>query len=446
MLFRWLIIMFAFETSETFLFDEYNITKFLDRYADLCLNYDLEKKEKIRRLSRYCDLINEQYVRVVINANVFEWKEFCKTLCKDYKDKDLNQQLHFLKYLKIFKNKVRTFLKEISQYCRQYTIIFEKLIKTKKFQRTLRNAWFLQNLSKKFNEKLIIRCSLNEDDENKIRFENLMKQTLQLIKSRSVIIKTRKTDYKTKKRQRWWKKWSRLWKRMSASTSSICWRRWSLEAKNRSQMSMSNLTIWTEVMRKMTMNVDNLINCVFLSSERNNSESSQDYQSYMSSRYSSSNQSFMFSSKSFSLLFQNISSSTMSFLNNEASRSSSTKCIYCYEENHLYKRKCAKFNENLRAERIHLQERRIHLDSYNLDVSHVRMILYKSQRQCVENAKKLTYSNRVVATITEIHTVRLKKNADLELFIDEKKKRNDVNWSRILCQCRRHSCDNSIEI
>jgi ABC-type multidrug transport system ATPase subunit len=64
--------MFAFEISETFFFDEYNITEFLDRYANLCQNYDLEKKEKIRRLLRYYDLINEQYVRVVINANVFD--------------------------------------------------------------------------------------------------------------------------------------------------------------------------------------------------------------------------------------------------------------------------------------------------------------------------------------------------------------------------------------
>jgi hypothetical protein len=123
MLFRWLIIMFASETFETLFFDEYNITKFLDRYVDLCQNYDLEKRKKIRRLFRYCDLINEQYVRAMINANVFEWKEFCKTLCRDYKNKDLNQQLHSLEYLEIFKNKVRTFLKEIFQYCRQYTVI-----------------------------------------------------------------------------------------------------------------------------------------------------------------------------------------------------------------------------------------------------------------------------------------------------------------------------------
>jgi hypothetical protein len=145
----------------------------------------------------------------------------------------------------------------------------------------------------------------------------------------------------------------------------------------------------------------------------------------------------MFSSRSFSLSFQNMFSQNMSFsimlfLNNEALHSSFIKCIYCYEKNHLYKRKCVKFNENLKVERIHLQERKISFDFYNFDVFHVRMILYKNQRQCVENAEKLTYSNRVVATITEFHIVRLKKNANLELFIDERKK-NDVNESRILC-------------
>jgi hypothetical protein len=51
------------------------------------------------------------------------------------------------------------------------------------------------------------------------------------------------------------------------------------------------------------------------------------------------------------------------------------------------------------------------------------MILYKSQRQCVENAEKLTYSNRVVATITKIHIIRLKEDADLEFSIDEKEKK-----------------------
>jgi predicted homoserine dehydrogenase-like protein len=50
------------------------------------------------------------------------------------------------------------------------------------------------------------------------------------------------------------------------------------------------------------------------------------------------------------------------------------------------------------------------------------MILYKSQRQCVENAEKLVYSNHVVAVSIEVHTIRLKKNAKVEFSTDEKKK------------------------
>ncbi len=193
--------------------------------------------------------------------------------------------------------------------------------------------------------------------------------------------------------------------------------------KSRFEKSISSVDVklndLTKVMRKMTINVNNLINCVSLSSDRSNFESSQLYSSQMFFRYFHSNSFYMFDSRSFSMSLQNMSSS---FLNNEVSRFSFNKCIYCYEKDHLYKRDCVKFNENLKFERIHLQKRRIHLDFYNFDVFHVRMISYKSQKQCVENVEKLAYSNRVVAIVTEIHIVRLKKNADLELFIDEKEK------------------------
>ncbi len=204
--------------------------------------------------------------------------------------------------------------------------------------------------------------------------------------------------------------------------------------KFRFEESISNVDVrlddLTKVMRKMTMNVNNLINCVFLSNDRSNFESSQSYSSQMLSRYSQSNSSYMFDSRSFSMFLQNMSFQNMSlsnmfssFLNNEASRSFFNKCIYCYEENHLYKKDCVKFNENLKIERIHLQEKRIHFDFYNFETFHVRMISYKNQRQCVKNVEKLIYSNRVVAISTEVHIVRLKKNADSKLSIDEKEKK-----------------------
>ncbi len=161
--------------------------------------------------------------------------------------------------------------------------------------------------------------------------------------------------------------------------------------KSRFEKSISNADVklddLTKVMRKMTMNVNNLINCVFLSNDRSNFESNQFYSSQMLFRYSQSNSSYMFDSKSFSMSLQNMSSQNMSFsnmssssLNNEATRSLFNKCIYCYEKNHLYKRNCVKFNENLKIERIHLQKKRIHLDFYNFETLHVRMISYKNQR------------------------------------------------------------------
>jgi hypothetical protein len=53
--------------------------------------------------------------------------------------------------------------------------------------------------------------------------------------------------------------------------------------KSRIEESISEIDVklydLTKVMRKMTINVDNLINCVFFSSDRNHFESSQFYSS-----------------------------------------------------------------------------------------------------------------------------------------------------------------------
>jgi hypothetical protein len=60
------------DSLETLYFDEYNVIEFLKRFSDFCSNYALKKDEKIRRLSRYCDVLNEQYVKSVIDINLNE--------------------------------------------------------------------------------------------------------------------------------------------------------------------------------------------------------------------------------------------------------------------------------------------------------------------------------------------------------------------------------------
>jgi hypothetical protein len=136
-----------------------------------------------------------------------------------------------------------------------------------------------------------------------MRFENLMKQTLQLIKFRNIIIKTRKIEYKTERTTTLMKKIKSIM-RKSVNEYLINLLK---TIKSRSEKSISSVNVklddLTKVMRKMTMNVNNLINCVFLSSDRSNFELNQFYFSQMSFRYSQSNSLYMLDSRLFSMFF-----------------------------------------------------------------------------------------------------------------------------------------------
>jgi hypothetical protein len=107
-----------------------------------------------------------------------------------------------------------------------------------------------------------------------MRFENLIEQILQLIRFRSVIIKTRKIEYKTKRTTTLMKKMKSIMKKnVNEHLINLL-----KTMKSRVEESILDVDVkfddLTKVMRKMTINVDNLINCVFLSNDRNNSKSS----------------------------------------------------------------------------------------------------------------------------------------------------------------------------
>jgi hypothetical protein len=134
---RWLMSILNSETSKTFYFKEYNIIEFLKRYENLCVNYNLKKKEMIKCFSKYYDVIIEQYVRIVtIKKNT--WKNLCQILNKNNRNKNLNHQVYFIEYFKVFKNKQRIQLKKVSFYCWQFFVIFEKLIHSNKLQVVLK--------------------------------------------------------------------------------------------------------------------------------------------------------------------------------------------------------------------------------------------------------------------------------------------------------------------
>jgi hypothetical protein len=130
-------------------------------------------------------------------------------------------------------------------------------------------------------------------------------------------------------------------------------------------------------MKKMTINVNNLINYVFMITKVKR----------MFSKITSALSAFVMSMIDFATTIkiaadaQFYVTSFLKFLSFAfTDRFSLNKCLYCFDKNHLYKRNCKTFNDDLISNKMYLQDKRVHLKSYSSDAQHVRMIKNKSQR------------------------------------------------------------------
>ena len=193
--FRWMI---SFSTSRTFdalFFDDNEVLKFLNKYENLCDDYELKDEEKKRRFFKYCDFINDQYVRSIINA-ASSWEEIMKILKKKFRNRNVLQQLYFIEYFEAYKNHRRTNVEKMSTYCRQFQKIFDKFIKMKRLQSIIKSSWFLQKLFAFFYEKLVIWHDLNNENVENLNFATLVNQVLALVKSKRIMKSVRKTRFK----------------------------------------------------------------------------------------------------------------------------------------------------------------------------------------------------------------------------------------------------------
>ena len=66
-----------------------------------------------------------------------------------------------------------------------------------------------------------------------------------------------------------------------------------------------------------------------------------------------------------------------------------------------------------------MQDEKIHLRSYSLEIMSCRMIRKRNQRHCVKDAERLVYTENQSAALVEVHIVRVNKEIDEEYFIDE---------------------------
>ena len=113
------------------MFEDANVTEFLERYEDLCSDYHVSDKDKLARLPRYAI----QPIRETIKS-LKEWKEqdyaaLRKALLAEYKENDIRQLLYSVPFLESYKSITRTEKDDILDYCRKFDRIAQHCIDKK---------------------------------------------------------------------------------------------------------------------------------------------------------------------------------------------------------------------------------------------------------------------------------------------------------------------------
>ena len=79
------------------------------------------------------------------------------------------------------------------------------------------------------------------------------------------------------------------------------------------------------------------------------------------------------------------------FSKNDFSKFANDKCLYCFKNDHIFKKNCFFFQKNITSQRIHIVDRRIFLKSQRSKTFQMRIWMKRNQRECVEFFEKFQY-------------------------------------------------------
>ena len=163
-------------------FEGANVSKFLERFENMCNDYQMAASKKIRCLPWYCEMFTACHIRSVIGFLGLDWTNICTNLKKEYKNRDIAQQISSCAYLEIFKDKPRTKNAEVLQFYRNYSKISKELQEKEKLDKYTQLRWFLQGLSPFIQSKFINYYNIDLDRNTLSDFAKILKTLTVLLK------------------------------------------------------------------------------------------------------------------------------------------------------------------------------------------------------------------------------------------------------------------------
>ena len=124
---RYMMLMFASRFLKALHFDEHNIIEFLERFEELCDEYEIAVKKRWVKFFRYCERSIIEFMKTSTSYVDRNWAAFDKEMRKKYKNKNAEQMTNSRLFLKKYKSKTRID-DQMRIYNRQFKSIFIKLI------------------------------------------------------------------------------------------------------------------------------------------------------------------------------------------------------------------------------------------------------------------------------------------------------------------------------
>ncbi len=167
------------DISDILYFEEVNISEFIERFEDMCDDYQVRDKNKIKRVPRYYTQVISQFVKEIKKYQDEDWSKLKKELKKEYRADDITQQINIRQFLEILMNKLRG-VKNAVNYCRQYVIIFRKLKIVGRFDKYIQYQLFVRDLSDETRKEMFLYYYINFDGETALQFKKILEMAINI--------------------------------------------------------------------------------------------------------------------------------------------------------------------------------------------------------------------------------------------------------------------------
>lgn len=135
----------------------------------------------MERMPDYCDMWIGDWMRAQPGYLSYNWREFCKEVRKEFKDQDIDQQVHTRSYLERYKSQSREWDAKTKDYVREYTAISAKVFTKGHIDEFTRTLWFLQGLPEKLSRRVVKKKKIDIDKPDTMRFNEVREEVMEMI-------------------------------------------------------------------------------------------------------------------------------------------------------------------------------------------------------------------------------------------------------------------------